>query len=136
MQDALIQRLPRDIQLHILGYTYQCQPPILLRDIRFYSLSLDYVINLYTVFYQNNYHDWYDQILYYRTYAMIGLYWDLFHYLFQLSSENGLDESVFNEIVLYDNVTKKQRIRLFWAKLHPIERNLFLNWAIERMSIT
>ena len=43
----IVARLPKDIRLHIIPYTYQVQPKCLLRDIKDFKETQDVLLHMY-----------------------------------------------------------------------------------------
>jgi len=54
----LIRRVPNEIRLRILSYTYRPQPPFLLRDIENYKETKDKLLVVYHDYWNSEHRDW------------------------------------------------------------------------------
>jgi len=54
----IVPRLPKDLQLRILPYTYRVQPPSLLRDIESYKETKDKLLVVYHDYWNSEDRDW------------------------------------------------------------------------------
>jgi hypothetical protein len=130
----LINRLPFDIVVnHILPYTYNIQPPRLLRDIRSFCADYSFLENIYAFDFN------YDVLFYDLTcfcnrtrhpnFNMHEDFGSLLRRLFRFKhyTYSQLNNIVF--ILFHRNAIANpiRKIRMLWALFKPKERTLFIN---------
>jgi hypothetical protein len=130
----LLQILPHDIVVnHIIPYTYEKQPKILLQDIRSYSSDLDLIDNYYMFesneiillndlvrFCNNNIAPVYDVEPRYETILKR-------HFSMKDKTRLEIKQFVFIDFHRRLIVHPERKIKFLWGLLTPVERTRFFN---------
>ena len=109
----LIQKLPEDIKLRIIPYTYSIQPKQLLRDIIHYTQSFKKITTLY------NQSFW--------IYPLWGFFFDITLYVQKTNHiwNRSIKKYNYNSKLIYSK-NKKNWVNILWGLLTIEERTLFI----------
>jgi hypothetical protein len=116
MKQELINRLPNDIILLILSYTYNIQPKELLQDIRSYFFTKSILYNIAISKYLR--YDWFES----RQHSLDDLIIGLYHYVMYSNFKN-INKHTFYFYCHKLNGPTQTRINFIWGLLTPEERN-------------
>jgi hypothetical protein len=136
----ILQKLPVDIVRYIIPFTYSCQSPELLKDIRSFYSSRKYICEWYYELFhvlQNNSTEFEDQEWLIndlfgfanRGHALMFGYIDDFYLLFFRNFSLCCKKKVEKFISVIEGKSLSTQINIFWGIFTPEERTSFIKFT-------
>lgn len=133
---TFIQKLPQDIIGHIIPYTYQLQPNVIMNDIKNYKETKELIVSLYYNYWIVNFEEaepedkyWLinDLVLFINNdQATMYGYVENFYNIFRRNQYLQSYESINNYVSNLETKPVDTQINILWSLLIPKERTEFL----------
>jgi hypothetical protein len=133
---TFIQKLPQDIMYHIIPYTYQLQPNVIMNDIKNYKETKELIVSLYYNYWIVNFEEaepedkyWLinDLVLFINNdQATMNGYVENFYNIFRRNQCLQTCESINNYVSNLETKSVTTQINIIWSLLTPKERTEFL----------
>jgi hypothetical protein len=133
---TFIQKLPQDIMYHIIPYTYQLQPNVIMNDIKNYKETKELIVSLYYNYWIVNFEEAEPEDKYWLINDLVLLinndqatmngYVENFYNIFRRNQCLQSCESINNYVSNLETKPVTTQINIIWSLLTPKERTEFL----------